>query len=89
MATALNNLANVLNIEGHYHEARELSQRALAIMEEALRPKHPEVAAMLYYLGEMFYIEGHLDEARDLFQRALATLEEALGPSRVGIRVSR
>lgn len=50
VATTLNNLADVLNIEGHYDEARELSQRALAIMEEALRPKHPEVAAMLYCL---------------------------------------
>ncbi len=53
MATNLNNLANLYHAQGKYAEAEPLYKRALAIVEKALGPEHPHVAARLNNLAQL------------------------------------
>jgi tetratricopeptide (TPR) repeat protein len=79
-ATALNNLAFLLQAQGDYTRARPLYERALAILEKALGPDHPETAASLNNLASLLYDQGDLAGARPHYERALAIREKALGP---------
>jgi len=76
----LNFLGVVLDAEAKYSEAEPLYQRALAIDEKALGPKHPRVATDLNNLAALYEHQGKYIEAESLYQRALAIDEKALGP---------
>jgi tetratricopeptide (TPR) repeat protein len=52
----------------------------LAIREKVLGSQHPEVAAVLYNLGELYRSQGKYSEAEPLLERSLAIMENALGP---------
>jgi tetratricopeptide (TPR) repeat protein/tRNA A-37 threonylcarbamoyl transferase component Bud32 len=79
-ARHFNNLGVIAEQEGHYEESREYHERALAIFEEALGPRHPRVAISLTNLGNVVDSQGKYEEAREYQERALAIFEEALGP---------
>jgi tetratricopeptide (TPR) repeat protein len=79
-ATALNNLASLYNVTGAYATAEPLYQRALAIYEKALGPKHPGTARALNDLALLYRDTGAYAKAEPLYQRALAIYEEALDP---------
>ena len=79
-ATILNNLANLLRVQGDLAGARLLHERALAIRERALGPEHPATATSLNNLGGLLHAQGDLAGARPLFERALAIREKAHGP---------
>ncbi len=64
---------------GQYVEAERLYQRALQIREQALGPKHPEVATSLGGLAILFQIQGKYTQAEPLYRRALQIREQALG----------
>ncbi|MFN8569719.1 MAG: tetratricopeptide repeat protein [Kouleothrix sp.] len=64
---------------GHYGE------RALAILERALSPDHPDTAMILLSLAQLLSLVGDYAVARPLFERALAILERALGPDHPGM----
>jgi tetratricopeptide (TPR) repeat protein len=63
-----------------YAEARQLSERALAIKEKVLGPEHPDTARSLNNLADVLQARGDLAAARPLHERALAIKEKVLGP---------
>ena len=80
VAKSLSNLAVVYDTKGDYARAEPLYQRALAILEKALGPDHPDVAKPLNNLAMLYKQKGDYARAETLYQRSLAILEKALGP---------
>ena len=68
--------------------AKALFERALAILEKALGPDHPDVATSLNNLAAMHEAIGGFNEARALHERALAIREKALGPDHPDVALS-
>jgi tetratricopeptide (TPR) repeat protein len=64
-----------------YAKAESLYQRALAILEKALGPDHPDVAWSLNGLGCLDTDLGRYAEAEALLERARAIREQALDPA--------
>jgi tetratricopeptide (TPR) repeat protein len=54
VATSLNNLALLYQVQGNYAEAASFYQRALAILEQTLGTEHPLVAANLNNLAVLY-----------------------------------
>ncbi len=79
-AASLSNLAGLYHDQGRYAEAEPLYKRALAIVEKALGPDHPQVATSLNNLAELYRAQGKYGEAEPLYKRSLAIMEKALGP---------
>jgi tetratricopeptide (TPR) repeat protein len=93
MAIRLSNYGGLLETEGlfafqqkraeeanrDYRKAGELYQKALAIDEKTVGPKHPDYARVLNNLGQLARRERNDEEAARLFRRALAIDEAALG----------
>ncbi len=77
---SLNNLAGLYYNQGKYEQAEPLYQRALAIREQQLGPKHPDTAHSLNNLGLLYETQGKYAEAEPLLQRALAIYEQQLEP---------
>jgi tetratricopeptide (TPR) repeat protein len=90
VASALNNLAVLLDERHGVHESEPLRRRALAIAEKAHGPKHPQVATLLGNLARNLTATGRYEEAEPLIRRALEIDEERLGANDpiVGIRLS-
>ncbi len=80
IAQLLNKIGIFLREMGLYSSASPFTQRALAIMEKARGPNHPDVAISLNNLAMLYHRQGKYDEALPLYQRALAIWEKALGP---------
>ena len=57
-------------------KAEENCKRALAIKEDALGPKHPEVAHSLYMLGEQYRLRRYYRRAAPFYSRAIAIYAE-------------
>ena len=79
-ARLLNRAGGYLRERARYGEAEPLWQRALAIVEQALGPDHPDTALSLNNLAVLYWYQGRLAEAGPLCERALAIFERALGP---------
>lgn len=62
-----------------YRTALALSQRALAIVEKAQGPEHPDTGTSLNNLALLYNTMGQYDQALPLSLRALAILEKILG----------
>lgn len=71
-----------------YAQARPLFERALAIREKMLGPKHPDVANILNNLALLLSNHGDFAVARPLHERALAIHEKALGPEHPNVATS-
>ncbi|MEZ4449668.1 MAG: serine/threonine-protein kinase [Nannocystaceae bacterium] len=71
-----------------YEEARALYERALAIEEAALGPRHLGIANLLNDLGILRFRMEAYDEAGALHERALAIREAALGPDHPDVAAS-
>ena len=80
VATALNNLAQLLQAMICLAEAETLLTRALAIDETAYGPDHPDVAIALNKLAELLQATDDLVKAMSLLSRALANAEAAYDP---------
>lgn len=61
---------------GDYARAEPLLQRALALREKALGPRHRRVGTVLEQLGVVYAERGDLLRAEPLLQRALAIVEQ-------------
>ena len=72
VATALNNLARLLQATNRLGEAEPLIRRALAIDEASYGPDHPDVARDLNNLAHLLQATNRLGEAEPLLRRALA-----------------
>lgn len=93
MAIRLSNFGGLLETEGFsalqqkraeeanrdFRKAGELYQKALAIDEKTVGPKHPDYARVLNNLGQLARRERKDEEAERLFRNALAIDEAALG----------
>lgn len=79
------NLAGVYRAQGAYTQAVPLCERALHILEAALGPAHPEVAASLNNLAMLYQDIGALAQAAPLFERALRILETTLGAEHLDV----
>ena len=85
VATALNNLAQLLQAMNRLAEAETLLSRALAIDEAAYGPEHPDGATALNHLAQLLQATDYLAEAVSLVLRALENAEAAYGPDHPGV----
>ena len=72
MATSLNNLAELYQAQGRHAKAKPLYERALAILEKALGPEHPQVAISLENYASLLRNMGRPEEGVPLESRARA-----------------
>jgi serine/threonine protein phosphatase PrpC/tetratricopeptide (TPR) repeat protein len=79
-AVSLNNLAELLRLQGDYAAARQLVERALAIHERVLGAEHPHTAIILDSLAGLLLTQGDYSAARPLLEQVLAIREQTLGP---------
>jgi tetratricopeptide (TPR) repeat protein len=61
-------------------QARQLFERARAILEACLGPDHPSTARSLNNIGNTLRARGELPAARSYFEQALGILDKRLGP---------
>ena len=76
LATTLDNLAGLYQVQGDYTRAALLSRRALAIYEKILGPKHPAVATSLNSLALLYDATGDYTRALSFHQRASEVSEK-------------
>ena len=69
-----------LRDRAQYTQAEALLKRALALREELLGPKHPEVATAIDSLASAYFEQGKYLQAESLYQQALPIREQAFGP---------
>jgi len=81
VATALNNLASLLQATNRLSEAEPLMRRALKIGEDSLGLNHTKVAIRLNNLAQLLQDTNRLSEAEPLMRRALKIDEDSLGPN--------
>jgi tetratricopeptide (TPR) repeat protein len=79
VATALNNLAQLLQATNRLGEAEPLMRRALAIDEASFGMHQPRVATDLSNLAQLLWATNRLGEAEPLMRRALKIDEASLG----------
>jgi len=87
-ARLAHNCAGYLLERGEYRAAEPLQRRALAILEKALGPEHPDVARSLNDLSVLCYQQGRYAETEPMHARVLAILEKALGPDHPDVAMS-
>jgi tetratricopeptide (TPR) repeat protein len=80
LASALNNLGQLLQHTNRLSEAEPLMRRALVIDEQSFGPNHPNVARDLNNLATLLQATNRLSEAEPLMRRALAIDEQIFGP---------
>ena len=79
-AEALNDLAMLYQIQGHYADAEPLYKRSLAVWEKALGPDHPDVAAAVNNLAALYQSQGRYADAEPLLQARARHLGEGARP---------
>jgi hypothetical protein len=87
-ATALNNLAQLLQATNRLAEAEPLMRRALAIDEASYCNDHPNVAIGLNNLALLLRATNRLAEAEPLMRRALAIAEASYGNAHPNVATS-
>ena len=76
-ASSLDNLGQILLLQGDLAGARPIFERALAIHEQTLGLDHLETANSLNSLAVLLEYQGDLHAARPMLERALAIYEKA------------
>jgi tetratricopeptide (TPR) repeat protein len=79
-AYLLNRTSHYLLARGQSNAVEPLLQRAIAIGEAVLGPKHLHMAASLNNLAELYQKQGRRAAAEPLYERALAIHWQVLGP---------
>jgi tetratricopeptide (TPR) repeat protein len=77
VARTLNNMGMVYNAAGRPEEAEEALRKAVAGMERAYGPDHPDVAASHWSLAHVLWGQGKLDGAEAELRTALAIADRA------------
>ena len=60
---SMNNLAEVLSIQGNYEEAERIHRQALALMERVLGKEHPDTLTSMSNLAEVLSRQSNYKEA--------------------------
>ena len=68
---SMNNLANLLFLEGHYVDAEKLQREALDIQRRVLGPDNPDTAMSIYNLGGIALHKGKPAEALALLRESV------------------
>ena len=68
---SMNNLANLLFMQGRYSEAGQLERETLAIQKRILGPNHPDTAMSIYNLGGIALHSNQPDESLALLRQAV------------------
>ena len=76
---SLNNLAGLLQAQGDLAGARPLYERALAILEKALGPDHPNTNRVRRNFACLLLTDGNASEALAFGEAALPAHDKALG----------
>lgn len=87
-ATALSNLALLLQRQGDLEGAEPLLRKVLAIRKHALGESHPDYATSLNNLGELLSLSEDLDGAEPLLRQALDVRKSVLGETHPDYAVS-
>ncbi len=87
-ATALNNLAQLLEATNRPAEAEPLMRRALAIHEKNFGTGHPNVAIALNNLAQLLEATNRPAEAEVLMRRALAIYERSYGAGHPSVAIA-
>lgn len=66
--------------DGRLSEAEAFYRLSVAILEKALGPEHPEIAALLSRLAELYRDQHKYIDAEPVLRRLLAVREKELGP---------
>jgi tetratricopeptide (TPR) repeat protein len=64
----------------YYEEAQQLLERAVAIIENRLGDKHPDLGALLNNFASLHSQNGNWEKAEPLFLKSLAIVEVVHGP---------
>ncbi len=86
MRASLNNLATLHEKQGRYADAEPLFRRALAILDHALGPDHPDTAMSLSNLAS--FLQGHGRTGDALVDRTIAGGRAQLHPGAWALLVS-
>jgi tetratricopeptide (TPR) repeat protein len=87
VATALNNLASLLQATNRLAEAEPLMRRVVAIFEISYGTGHPNVATALNNLASLLQATNRLAEAEPLMRRALAIDEASYGTDHPNVAI--
>ena len=68
---SMNNLANMLFLEGRYNDAEKLERQTLQGQQRVLGPNHPDTAMSTYNLGGIALHKGKPDQALALLREAV------------------
>ena len=79
-ATALNNLARLLQVTNRLAEAEPLMRRALEIDEASLGPNHPGLSITLNNLAQLLQATNRLAEAEQSIAARLLSTRKASAP---------
>lgn len=79
-ATALNQLALLLIMQGEPESAEPLLRQALDVRRDILGVQHPDFATNLSSLGGLLWARGDLDGAEPLLRQSAEIRRAALGP---------
>jgi tetratricopeptide (TPR) repeat protein len=79
LSLALNNLAELYQLQGDFSNAEMLIRHAIKITEETQGRDHPDVASSLFRLAELYNARGNFPEAATLFDHSLKIKEKYLG----------
>jgi tetratricopeptide (TPR) repeat protein len=80
LASALHELAGVLQAQGDLPAARSLLERSLLIKKKVLgTEEHPSVSASLHALAVVLQAQGDLPAARSLLERSIGIDKKVLG----------
>jgi len=93
VAISLNNLAELLQLQGQYKGAESLYRQSLQIYEKALSGHHPyveltDIAFTLNELAKALSFQGKLKEAQSLARRSIGIYEKAHGPDHPAIAIT-
>ena len=86
-ATALSNLAHLLQASNRLAEAEPLMRRALAIDERNFGIDHPNIAIRLNNLAQLLHDTNRLAEAEPLMRQALAIDEQIVGKDHPNVAI--
>jgi hypothetical protein len=88
-ATALNQLALMLIMQGEPDAAEPVLRQALEVRRDSLGVDHPDYATNLSSLGGLLWARGDLDGAEPLLREAVEVRVKALGEGHPKTAVSR
>jgi tetratricopeptide (TPR) repeat protein len=84
----LNNLAYLYRLQSRYELAEPLYRQVLAMQQELLGDRHPDIAASLNNLAGLYNSQGRYKDAEPLYQKALVMGQELLGDHHPNVATS-